>query len=350
MKVAIDVSPLSSGHKVRGVGFYLQNLKEALLKYHSQHSYVFFDDFKDIPPDVDLVHFPYFEPFKLSLPLKNKYKTVVTVHDLIPIVFKKHFPSGVKGSLRWQIQKRSLSSVDAIITDSNSSKSDIRKTLEIDPNKIFVTYLAASSDFYRLSDPRKAEAIFEKYAVPKKFILYVGDVTWNKNLVRIVEAVKKTKFNLVLVGKAVANKDYDRKNPWNKDLVGVSELIEGDERFFAVGFVSNEDLNFLYNKASFLLIPSIYEGFGLPVLEAMQSGCPVVTSQEGSLKEVAGDAAFFVDPFSVDSISRAVSKLMEDMKLKEELVKKGLKRAKEFSWEKTAGETIRIYERVDAQS
>ncbi len=346
MKVAIDVSPLSSGHKVRGVGFYLQNLKEALLNYHSEHDYIFFENYKNLPKDVDLVHFPYFEPFKLSLPFKKKYKTVVTVHDLTPTVFKNHFPPGFKGELKWQVQKRSLENVDGIITDSTASKNDIQKIVGAPSDKIFVVYLAASADFHKLEDLKTADIIFDKYKIPKDFILYVGDVTWNKNLVRIVEAVKKTKFNLVLVGKAIANRKYDRKNLWNRDLIRVQELISESQRFFPVGFVPNEDLNFLYNRASLLLMPSIYEGFGLPVIEAMQAGTPVVSSKEGSLLEVAGDAAFFVDAFDDYSISLGIIKLMGDRKLREELAEKGLERAKEFSWKKTADRTVEIYEQI----
>src|SRR5579872_7086795 len=105
MKIAIDISPLSSGHKVRGVGFYLQHLKDALMKYFPEHEYIWFEKPSEIPKDVDLVHYPYFDPFSLTLPFKRLQKTVVTVHDLTPLIFPEDFPSGFKGTLKWRLQR-----------------------------------------------------------------------------------------------------------------------------------------------------------------------------------------------------------------------------------------------------
>src|SRR4029079_2530993 len=131
MKIAIDISPISSGHylqhMVRGTGFYLNNLKESLLKSFPETDFIFFNRDEELAPDIDLVHIPYFEPFFITLPVMKKQKTVVTVHDLTPLVFKESFPAGIKGKIKWEIQKRSLQRVDAIITDSFSSKEDIHK-------------------------------------------------------------------------------------------------------------------------------------------------------------------------------------------------------------------------------
>jgi len=113
MKIAIDVSPLQTGHKVRGVGFYLEHLKDALVKYFPDNEYVFFERGENLPRDIDLVHFPYFEPFFLALPLYKKFKTVVTVHDLTPIVFPNAFPRGIKGEIKWQMQRYALRRADA---------------------------------------------------------------------------------------------------------------------------------------------------------------------------------------------------------------------------------------------
>lgn len=343
MNVAIDVSPLESGHSVRGVGFYLENLKNALLKYYPDNKYHFFNDSSLIPNDYNIVHYPYFDPYFLSLPSKNSQKTVITVHDLTPIIFKEHFPAGIRGNVRWLIQKKRLRSADAIITDSESSKKDITKIVGIEEDKIKVIYLAAPDYFKKMETGNWKIAIEKKFNLPDEFILYVGDVTWNKNLPRIVEAVKKSNFKLVMVGKALINDKYDKSNPWNKDLSIVQKEIENDERFIRLGFVSNEDLNLLYNSASCLLMPSLYEGFGLPVIEAMQAGCPVITSKEGSLEEVAGDAALYTDPFNSDAIAESINKLMEDGDLRKRLSQKGIDRAKNFSWKKTAEETLKVY-------
>jgi glycosyltransferase involved in cell wall biosynthesis len=346
MKIAIDVSPLKSGHKVRGVGFYLENLKKSLIKYYPQNDFLFFDDISSIPNESEVIHFPYFDPFILSLPSKNEKKTVVTVHDLTPIIFPKHFPPGLRGNIKWQIQKRRLRKVDAIITDSNSSKKDIEKIVGADPSKVSVVYLASSDNFKKIEDIKNPPKLFRENKIPESFILYVGDVTWNKNLPKLLEAVKQTDLTLVMVGKAIVNKDFDKNSAWNKDLVRVQKLIEGDSRFIPLGFVSNEDLNYLYNTAVCLVMPSLYEGFGLPVIEAMQAGCPVITSRKGSLPEVGGDAVLYIDPENIDSIKEEIINLSKDNKLRDELSNKGLERANKFSWKKTAEKTIEVYEKL----
>src|ERR1035437_9648563 len=151
MKIAIDMSPLKTGnflqHRVRGTGFYLENLKRSLLKYYPKNEYIFFTRGEKLPKDVEVVHYPYFEPFFLTLPVFSKNKKIVTVHDLTPLVFPDHFKSGLKGNLKWQIQKLALKNADAIITDSESSKKDIVKFAGINSEKIKVVYLAAGPEF-----------------------------------------------------------------------------------------------------------------------------------------------------------------------------------------------------------
>lgn len=343
MRIAIDVSPLESGHKVRGVGFYLEHLKSSLLEYSPEHEYLFFSQKEEITKDIDLVHYPYFDPFFLTLPLAKKYKTVVTVHDLTPLVFPKHFPAGLKGNLRWQAQKFNLKKVDAIIADSLASKNDIINIIGIPKNKISVAYLAAGKEFQIINDTEK---ILKKFNLPEKFVLYVGDVTWNKNLPRLIKAVKKINVPLVLVGKSIANKEYDNTNPWNRDLVTVQSLIENEKNITALGFVEAKELVALYNAATLFAFPSVYEGFGLPIIEAMQSGCPVVTTNGGSIPEVAGDAAYFVDGYNVEDIAEGLLKVYESKNLQRELSKKGLQQAKNFSWKKTAEATLAVYSQV----
>lgn len=346
MKIAIDISPISnnnSGHKVRGVGSYIRLLVDNLEKYDKENSYIFFDDAAKLSNDVNIVHYPYFEPFFLTLPFFKKYKTVVTVHDLTPLVFKNNFPVGVKGSIKWQIQKKSLKSVAAIITDSNSSKKDISKIIKIDESRIHTVYLAADKTFIRLESGNWKEKIIEKYNLPEKFLLYVGDVTWNKNLPKLVEAIKKTDFTLVMVGKALMDKSFDVSNSWNADLKKVLSEIEGNGQFLRLGFVSTEDLVKIYNLATVFIMPSLYEGFGLPVLEAMSCGCPVITAKAGSLPEVGGKAVFYIDPKDLGSIEEGIKKVFSDTELQKELSEKGLEQAKKFSIEKTIKETIEVY-------
>ncbi len=350
MKIAIDTSPLETGHKVRGAGFYLENLKRALVKYYPQNEYKFFTRGEKLPENVDLVHFPYFEPFFLALPIYKKYLTVVTVHDLTPIVFKKHFPRGLRGEIKWQMQRYALKKANAIITDSNCSKKDIVKHVGVPAEKVSVVYLAAGEEFKIISNQQSIVSnLREKYSLPEKFVLYVGDVTWNKNLPRLIEAIKSINVPLVMVGKALVSEDFDRNNPWNRDLVRVQNLAKNDKTIIKLGFISTEDLVGVYNLATVFAMPSLYEGFGLPILEAMSCGCPVITTKEGSLGEVAGDAALYVDGYSKESIAKGISEVFENPILQKKLLQEGLKRVNEFSWKKTAFDTLKVYRQVQDQ-
>lgn len=350
MNIAIDIAPLKSGHylqhRVRGTGFYLQNLQASLRKYYPGNKYIDFNRGDLLGRKIDVVHYPYFEPFFLSLPVFNKYKTAVTVHDLIPFVFPEEFPSGLKGKIKWQIQKFALRNARRIITDSASSKRDIVKFTGISRDKISVVYLAASDIFKPKTNILLQRRIRAKYKLPEEFVLYVGDVTWNKNLPRLIAAVKKAKISMVMVGGALVSENTNLNNPWNKDLVQVRKLIEEDRGITALGFIPKEDLVLLYNMAAVLAIPSLYEGFGLPILEAMSCGCPVATSKAGSIPEVAGDAAFYVDPYDISSIANGIKKIFFDRELQKELSTKGFNQAKKFSWKKTAEGTVKVYESV----
>jgi len=350
MNIAIDMSPLKSGHylqhRVRGTGFYLQNLQASLEKYYPENRYIYFNRGDPLGKDIDIVHYPYFEPFFLTLPVFSKNKKIVTVHDLTPLVFPNHFKSGLKGKLKWQIQKLALRNAEAIITDSESSKKDIVGYAGISPAKIKVVYLAASSEFKVLNSKEKVENVRKKYGLPKEFILYVGDATWNKNLPRLIEATSKINISLAMVGKALIDKEIDAQNPWNKDLVKVQKLAEEDKNVFRLGFVSSEDLIALYNAASLFIMPSIYEGFGLPILEAMSCGCPVVASKEGSLAEVMGEAGRYVDPYDVNNIANGISEVFNDPSLRKELSQKGIIQSRKFTWSKTANKTMDVYRSV----
>lgn len=353
LSIAIDVTPISGslkGHKVRGVGFYVENLKKALLEYFPENKYQFFQKGETIEEATDIIHYPYFEPFFLSLPLKKKHKTVVTIHDLTPIIFPKHFPSGLKGSLCWQIQKHNLRRMDGIITDSYASQKDISAILGMEKDRINVVYLAASEEFCELKPGNWRQEIIKKYNLPEKFVLYVGDATWNKNLPKLIEAIKEINLPLVLVGQAIADSSVDSSNLWNKDILTVQKMIKGDKKFIRLGFIPTHDLVALYNIATVFVFPSIYEGFGLPIVEAMQSGCPVVLSKEGCLPEIGGEVVHYVNPHNTNSIAKGIKEVFFYDQLQSDLSEKGLQQAQKFSWKKTAEETFRVYESVTKSS
>ena len=348
MKIAFDISPIedknSVKHRVRGTGFYTKNLKEALLKYYPQNQYTFFTRGEKISKNTDLVHYPYFEPFFLTLPLTSSFPFIVTVHDLTPLVFPDSFPRGIKGDTKWQLQKFALKKAIRIIADSLSSKKDIVRYAKVAEDKIDVVYLASDEKFKKRSmSENEIDKLRRKYNLPEKFALYVGDVTWNKNLPRIIEASIKVNIPLVMVGKALVSSNFDKSNPWNQDLQKVQSLCEKNKNITRTGFVQEDDLINLYNIAAVFVMPSLYEGFGLPILEAMACGCPVVASKEGSLPEVAGEAAYYVDAYDLNSIGEGMKKMFYDKKLRDSFSAKGFLQAKKFTWKKTTDFTVEKY-------
>jgi glycosyltransferase involved in cell wall biosynthesis len=350
MRIGLDVSPITEKglvkHRVRGTGVYTRNLKNALLEFDKKNEYIFFTRGEKIPK-VEILHYPYFEPFFLSLPILSNYPFIVTVHDLTPLVFSKDFPVGIRGEVKWKIQKFMLSKARRIITDSNSSKKDIIKYVKTSDEKIDVVYLAQDKKFEKKNiSEEKLSELRKKYGLPKIFVLYVGDATWNKNLPRIIKACIDINVPLIMVGKALGQENFDRSNPWNRDLREVENLARDNKNIIRIGYLEDDDLVSLYNIADVFLMPSLYEGFGLPILEAMACGCPIITSKEGSLPEVADQAAFFVDPYDIKNISSAISKILKDSSLRKELSHKGIIQSAKFSWKKTAENTIKSYEKA----
>ena len=347
MHIAIDISPLQTGHKVRGTGFYLHNLKKSLEQYFPNNQYTFFIQKQKLPNTIELIHYPYFDPFFITLPFQKNVKTVVTVHDLTPIVFSKEFPSGIKGTIKWQLQKHNLQKVDAIITDSENSKKDIVRFIKYPAEKVHVVYLAAGEEFKKLQITNfKFQMLKKKYNLPEKFALYVGDVTWNKNLPRLIKAVEKAEVPLVMVGKALVQENFDKTNLWNKDLIEVQTLSKNNKNIIRLGFVSTEELVLLYNIATLFVMPSLYEGFGLPIIEAMSCGVPVITTKRGSLSEVAEESAYYVDGYSIEDIVNGIKEVFENSQLRKELSEKGLKQSQKFTWKKTTKQTIEVYKNV----
>jgi len=346
MKVAVDVSPLKTTHQFRGIGAYTKHLVKALQTVKRADFEAVLVEEGKIPKDCDLIHYPYFDLFFRTLPLMKKRKTVVTIHDTTPLVFPEHYPPGIKGKLKFGAQKIALRTVSGVITDSNNSKKDIAKYLNYPKEKIHVIYLAAGEIFKPITGHRSLVTVKRKYHLPNQFVLYVGDVNYNKNILGLVKACKLIKVPLVIIGKQAVQKKFDRKNIENQPLVQLIKLYGKDKDVIRVGFVPDEDLVALYNLATVYCQPSFYEGFGLPVLEAMACGTPVVTSKKASLPEIAGKAAIFIDPYDINDIANGLIAAIEDGGLREDLIAGGLKQAKKFSWEKVADETYKVYQEI----
>ena len=347
IKIAIDVSPTIDGNAVRGVGFYTVNLISAL-----QEEIKINPSYKDWQIDLitkpqdlktnnyDLIHYPYFDPFKLTLPKKHQIPTTVTVHDLIPKEYKSHFPVGIKGEIKWLIQKHRLKQVNKIITVSHYSKNVIEKIIGYDPKNIFVTYESANNNFRVIKDDTKLNEISKKYNLPKKFVLFIGDINWNKNIPTLVNACLKLNFPLVIVGSAATRKGVP-DHPWTQDLLWLQS--QKSPNLILTGFVPDEDLPYFYNLATIYCQPSFAEGFGLPLVEAIQSGCPVVYSQDSCLDEIMDSNGLKFDPHSQKDLEKSLSQFWHQPQLRQKYINFGLSRAKQFNWKFTAQQTLALY-------
>lgn len=343
LKIAL-VNPPLSGHKLRGTGTYFEELYKALQK--QKEIDVSLVGLNSNLSNFDLIHYPYFDPFFLTLPLIKKKVTIVTVHDLIPLKYPAYFPKGLRGEIKWFIQKLSLNQSLAIITDSYASKKDIVKYTPINEEKIDVIYLGVRKEFKKVKSQVILDEVRKKHNLPQDFILHVGDVNYNKNIQGLIksfsEVVKIRKsIYLVLVGNGFIHDSIQLKEAENL----LSELgLKGKVK--KLGFIDLTDLVGIYNLAKVYIQPSFAEGFGLPVFEAMACGCPTVVSNTSSLPELVGDAALLVDPNNKEDIVKSILEIIDDSSVEEVLTKKGLQRVKKFSWERCANETLSVYKKV----
>ncbi len=346
MKVVIDIAKLHPQALKRGSGIYAFQLYDSLLGLKDQNQYFL----RHIPEhrEANVVHFPYFDPFFLTLPLIKEVPTVVTVHDLIPIRFIKHYPPGLRGKIKWFWQNLSLKGAAAVITDSNSSKKDIIKLAKIPSEKVSVIYLAASQSFKKLTSGNWREKIMHRHNLPKKYLLYVGDINWNKNLPGLIKAFTKVKpkfpqFKLVLIGSAYTNNSL----PEFQEIQQLISKYSLKSEVIFLNYVAENDLVAIYNLATLYIQPSFYEGFGLPVLEAMSCGCPVISSNQSSLPEIGDQAVTYFDPYQEeDDLAKKLTLTLSSPHKLRELSGKGLAQAKKFTWIKTAQETVKVYEKI----
>ena len=350
MRVAIDISPLKNANRYRGVGIYTNQLAESLKSLNiSDFSFKLIEN-GEITKDCDLIHYPFFDLFFITLPLKKTKPTVVTIHDTIPLVFPEHYPPGVKGNLKFQSQKFSLKNVKAVITDSENSKKDIFKYLNYPQEKIYIVPLAPGKEFKKLEIGNWKLEIKQKYQLPDTFVLYVGDVNYNKNLIGLIRAFKHTfeeskptsKVKLVLVGKAFLDETLKE----TKQILQLIKSLKLNKGVIRLGWIPPKELVGVYNLATVYCQPSFYEGFGLPVLEAMACGCPVVAANTSSLPEICGKAAIMVNPYNINSIASGIKKVLYDISIYDILRKKGLEWVKNFTWEKVAQKTYEVYKKV----
>ncbi len=344
---------------------------ELLKAFHSDESGHQFEIFLKNPPVSDMPavspdwHYKVFGPKKfwtqVALPLKlarnnhldvffspshyaprfSRVPQVITIFDLSFLYFPQYFRKKDLGQLkRWT--KYSALKSKAIITISENSKRDIVKEYKVDPKQVFVTYPGYDKTRFKVQKESDIQKIKDKYSIPGDYIIFVGTLQPRKNIEKLIEAfvgIGSTypDLKLVIVG----------KKGWMFESIfeTVKRNKLGDKVIFT-DFVPDDDTSFLIAGARLYVLPSLYEGFGIPVVEAMASGTPVAVSDVSSLPEVVGDAGLLFDPQDIGDIQKKCEKILKDGQLSTQLSKKGIERAKKFNWAHTAAETIKVLESV----
>lgn len=367
MRIGIDCRSLN-GEKT-GIGYYTYHLVKALTELEKNSEFCLYSSryfnvpnrgdnvrktaFSGLPgtlwlqtvlpfliykDKISVFHAPLFiVPFVCAIP------KVVTVHDLSFYIYPEKTTWRNRTVLRCLLPA-SIKAADAVIADSENTRQDIINYLGTNPEKIRVIPLAAADIFRKVYDREEFERVKLKYGLPEKYILFVGTIEPRKNLERLIKAYKQVidcrqdlPHQLVMVGKL----------GWlYNDILRIPYELGLDKRVKLLGYVDEADMPFIYNGADLFVYPSLYEGFGMPVLEAMSCGVPVITSNVSSLPEVAGDGCQLVNPLNVEELAYTIERILGSPALQEQLAKAGLARSREFSWRKTAEETFKLYSEV----
>tara|TARA_B100000315_G_scaffold212472_1_gene209858 strand:- start:931 stop:2046 length:1116 start_codon:yes stop_codon:yes gene_type:complete len=365
MKIAIDARVASD--KMHGINRYVRDLISALAEIDHKNEYILIsncDQLKKfaatknnfrflkcniklysiieqfmIPRILKKEHIDVYHSPTFSAPIFSPCKIVMTIHDMIHLIYADQY-SILKFLYYKLIVKTAVHRSAGIITVSENSKKDIIRFLNLPENKVRTIYNGVGESFISQNKEQAKEAIKNKYQVSGDFVLFVGNEKPHKNASNVIKAfdlfIKKnnSKYSLVMVG---VSRKYIKK---------VSNCHLSNQLIIVDNICNDTELIFLYQASSLLLCPSFYEGFGLPLLESMACGTPVITSDNSSISEVVGDAAFMVDPYNKDQISEAIIKVLSDRKLRETLIKNGKKRYKLFSWHQTAQKTLMVYKDV----
>ena len=285
---------------------------------------------------LNLLHSPDFIP-----PFRRKYKSVITIHDLAFLLYP-HFLTKESARYYGQIDQ-AWRKTDHIIAVSEATRRDSIRLLGVPENKITVIHEAANPIYCQLPQDEALQRVKERYKFDRDYILFVSTIEPRKNLPGLLQAYRRLRDEykrdelLVLAG----------ANGWLwEEVYETVNRLNLDDYVTFLGRVPSEDLVYLYNAARVLVHPSFYEGFGLTPLEAMTCGTPVIVSNTSAIPEVVGDAALMIDPHDIDGLTVAMWRVLTEKELREDLICKGLKRAKQFSWDKAAKQTLEVYRKV----
>jgi len=288
--------------------------------------------------DLDVIHIPHF-----NLPgiagksrRKGKERIIVTIHDLIYTKFPQYLPF-VKRALARPIIKYAIEKADRVIAVSENTKNDIVCLSSSAKEKTDIIYEAADPVFRKINDINESRRVKEKYGIKDSFILFVGSLRQHKNINRLIEAYSILKDKGIDPGLVIIGRCHARE----RDILRKMK----DKGVKHIGEIPTEDIAVVYNLAKLFVMPSVYEGFGLPVLEAMACGTAVCCSRAASLPEVAGNAAIMFDPYSVNDMAENMEKVLTDESLRNDLIIRGLSRVNNFSWKDSACKTLRLYDK-----
>lgn len=283
--------------------------------------------------NLDILHVQYMTPLSAPCPI------VTTIHDISFRLHPEWF--GLKDRLIMNaFIPRALRTARAVITPSESAAENIRREYDYAPDRIFVTPEAAQEKFFEPIDTIQSRRTRDKFGIDGRFMLYVGNLQPRKNAARLIRAFMSARENHDVPDQLLIAGQYGWKHGRDRRQL---DRARKDGHIRHLGYVNDDDLPALYSEATAFLFPTLHEGFGLPVLEAMASGTPVLTSNVSALPEIAGDAALLVDPTDEEAIAAGITRLALDGQLREKLIAAGRARARQFSWDDTATGTIEAY-------
>ncbi len=378
MRVGFDLRPsIKVNSRRRGVGRFTSELIRHLLEADDQNQYVVYDCAGEGAPDlasqvqrrrIPLIRRPsranwlldrwtlpgairrdrldvFHATDQTSIPVGSRTRVWAYIHDLIPFLFweetRRKIPPDFIWALRISLQRASRS--DLIVTVSETSKRDICEHLDVDPSRVAVVYQGCDSLFRPVDPEEGARVVAREYGLSAPFLLYVGGSDFRKNVVTLVEAfsaIRKLGYSgrLVLVGET-----FGWDIPEVRKIREVTRRCGIEDRVDFLGYVPDRDLAILYGLCDFFIFPSLYEGFGIPILEALQCGAVTIAARAGALPEVAGSAARYFDPQESESLVQAFESLYGDEAARKSLRKAGFERVKRFSWPSAARDLMRYY-------
>jgi glycosyltransferase involved in cell wall biosynthesis len=367
MKIAVHAKVLSE-KRLNGIGYYTYNLLKALSKIDRVNEYFLYSNtplFHKIEAEnfrEKILSFPklwtYLRwPFEFidgkyevafipheKLPFFLKTKSVITVYDLHPLKEYLTSPISLSAKVHFFIAiKYAIKKADKVIAISESTKRDIIENCNISPNKITVTPLGYNGELYKsYSNEDLIRSVKERYGIKGNYIINTSSLLWyRKNLPRLIKAFHICKSKRVINHQLVIT---GKKGEAYSEIIAMIKSLNLKKDVILTGYISTEDMPILLSGADVLVFPSLYEGFGLPIVEAMACGCPVITSNCSAMPEVALDAGMLVNPYNEEEIANVIGKVIEDGELRNNMRRKGFERIKMFSWERTAKETLKVFE------